>query len=109
MIVSRLLQATQGNVFSLNDSVAELKIGQQASLKDRQQEKIFDWLSSPDPSSNHNSAREKQQSTTGAWFLDSTQFAEWRTTSDSVLWLHGIRKYTTMSENTEDLVTEQVL
>lgn len=109
MIVSRLSQAIQGNVTSLNESMEELKIGQQASLKDRQQGKIFRWLSSPDPSSNHNSAREKQQPTTGAWFLDSTQFAEWNTTSNSFLWLHGIRKYTIVSDNTEDLVTEQVL
>ncbi len=109
MIVSRLSQAIQGNVTSLNESMEELKIGQQASLKDRHQGKIFRWLSSPDPSSNHNSAREKQQPTTGAWFLDSTQFAEWNTTSNSFLWLHGIRKYTIVSDNTEDLVTEQVL
>jgi len=100
MIVSRLSQAIQGNVTSLNESMEEFKIGQQAYLKDRQQEKIFRWLSSPDPSSNHNSARKKQQSTTGAWFLDGSQFDQWRTNPNSFLWLHGIRKYTIVSDST---------
>jgi len=100
MIFSRLSQAIQGNVTSLNESMEELKIGQQASLKDRQQGKIFRWLSSPDPSSNHNSARKKQQPKTGAWFLDGSQFDQWRTNPNSFLWLHGIRKYTIVSDST---------
>lgn len=108
MLVSRLSQAIQGDVTRLNDSMLELKLGLETSLTDHQRQEIFRWLSPPDPSSNHNSAHKKQQPTTGAWFLNSSQFAEWRTNSNSFLWLHGTREYTIVSDSTEDLVTDQV-
>lgn len=57
---------------------------------DERREKIRGWLSAPDPSSNHNQARRKRQGTTGSWFVKSKQYADWKTTSDSLLWLHGI-------------------
>ncbi|KAF8854030.1 ankyrin [Acephala macrosclerotiorum] len=52
--------------------------------------KIRHWLSSPDPSSNHNAACKVHQATTGEWFLKSDEFEEWKMTSRSFLWLHGI-------------------
>ena len=53
---------------------------------------IYRWLEAPDPSSNHNTARQKQQPGTGAWFTNSKEFADWRTESNRFIWLHGIRK-----------------
>ena len=60
---------------------------------DGNKEKIVDWLSAPDPSTNHNKARQVQQSKTGLWLLNSSEYQNWKTETDRVLWLHGIRKY----------------
>jgi len=58
------------------------------------QQEIRHWLSSPDPSSNHNAACKVilHQATTGEWFLKSNEFEKWKMTSRSFLWLYGIRK-----------------
>ena len=87
----------QDDVLRLNHSMTEVKLTQEASLADQKQGKILRWLSALDPSSSHNSARKKQQETTGAWFLDSPQYAKWKTSQKSFLWLHGIREYTLSS------------
>jgi hypothetical protein len=57
---------------------------------DNQWEKIHRWLSAPDPSLNYNEARNKWQAATGTWFIKSKQFSDWKTNTDSLLWLHGI-------------------
>lgn len=80
------------NIARLNDSVAEMQIDHRTFLADERQQKVHQWLSPPDPSSNHNSACKKRQLTTGSWFLGSDQFKEWKLSSNSFLWLHGIRK-----------------
>jgi hypothetical protein len=52
-------------------------------------QRIHQWLSAPDPSSNHNTARAKHQPTTGAWLINGREFAEWKRSPSSFLWLHG--------------------
>lgn len=47
------------------------------------------WLKAPDPSSNYNTALSKRESTTGEWFVLSSDFIEWQNQPASVLWLHG--------------------
>lgn len=47
-------------------------------------------LSAPDPSINHNRARQKNLAQTGGWFVDSDEFGDWKKSSKSFLWLHGI-------------------
>ncbi|KAH9203372.1 ankyrin repeat-containing domain protein [Leptodontidium sp. 2 PMI_412] len=54
------------------------------------QREIRHWLSSPDPSTNHNAACKLRQATTGEWFLKSDDFEKWKMTSGSFLWLYGI-------------------
>lgn len=51
-------------------------------------QKIFSWLSAPDPSSNFNTARDKRQPDTGIWFLKSQIFLTWKMAPCSFLWLH---------------------
>jgi hypothetical protein len=51
--------------------------------------KIAQWLSPPDPFSNHNAAMDKRRRDTGRWLIDSAQLLEWRESEDSLLWLHG--------------------
>lgn len=55
-------------------------------------EKIKQWLAAPHPSSNHKAAKEKRQSSTGNWFIQSQEFTDWKMGASSFLWLHGIRK-----------------
>ena len=52
-------------------------------------DKIRQWLSPPDPSSNFHGAIKQRQANTGLWLLESNQFARWKTINDSVLWLYG--------------------
>ncbi|KAL8773553.1 MAG: hypothetical protein Q9209_001658 [Squamulea sp. 1 TL-2023] len=59
---------------------------QDASLR----HKIYQWLSAPDPSVNHATARAKVEPTTGQWFLKSQQYTHWQAYSNSSMWLHGI-------------------
>lgn len=41
---------------------------------------------------NHNDAVRKRQAKTAEWFTRCKEFADWRLTSNSFLWLHGIRE-----------------
>ncbi|KIL54578.1 hypothetical protein M378DRAFT_18753, partial [Amanita muscaria Koide BX008] len=48
------------------------------------------WLDPPDPSINYNSALRKRHHDTGNWLLGHTRYENWKTTSNSFLWLHGL-------------------
>jgi Cdc6-like AAA superfamily ATPase len=51
---------------------------------------IHMWLYAPDPSMNYQKALTQRQDDTGLWFLESNQYAKWKTDAASFLWLHGI-------------------
>ncbi|KAK4198784.1 ankyrin repeat-containing domain protein, partial [Triangularia verruculosa] len=61
---------------------------------------IFDWLSSPNITRNHDIARGKRHQGTGSWFINSAEFQAWKTPHTpftdgsahqwSMIWLHGI-------------------
>ena len=53
-------------------------------------ERVRTWLSPPDPSTNHNHARETQQRGTARWFLQGSTFCEWKK-NGSILWIRGNR------------------
>ena len=50
------------------------------------------WLSSKDPSINHNIACSAHHKRDAEWFLQGSIFAEWKSTG-SLLWLHGKRMF----------------
>jgi hypothetical protein len=54
------------------------------------QEKVRNWLSPPDPSTNQNTIYEAFQIGTGSWFFKGNVFAEWKATGP-ILWIHGKR------------------
>ena len=56
------------------------------------------WLSPPDPSTNHNIACSVHHEGTAAWFFQGRIFREWKTT-ESLLWVHGKRMFSTVSPN----------
>ena len=53
-------------------------------------EKAQQWLSPPDPSTNHNIARKAHHNGTTSWFFQGSIFEEWKS-SPSLLWVHGKR------------------
>lgn len=57
---------------------------------DNHQEKITLWLSAPDPSRNQIEAMKRRCKGTSRWFLESSIFSSWKSTSNSFLWLYGI-------------------
>ncbi|KAF2866229.1 ankyrin repeat-containing domain protein [Massariosphaeria phaeospora] len=59
-------------------------------LRDLKLVKIREWLSAPDPSTNYQKALKQRHDDTGLWFLESDQYAEWKTNATSFFWLHGI-------------------
>lgn len=52
--------------------------------------KIIEWLDGPDPSTNYNKALKDRTPSTGLWFIESNEYADWIVAPRSLLWLHGI-------------------
>jgi hypothetical protein len=48
------------------------------------------WLSPPDPSTNHNNASALHHEGTAAWFIYGETFEKWKANS-SLLWIYGKR------------------
>ena len=53
---------------------------------------VQQWLSPPDPSTNHNFVRKARHKGTAAWFFVSNTLTEWKA-KGSLLWIHGKRMY----------------
>jgi len=53
-------------------------------------EGIHKWLSPPDPSTNHNIARDTHHKRAATWFFEGSIFKEWKATG-SLLWIQGKR------------------
>ena len=54
-----------------------------------EREKFQNWLSPPDPSTNHNIARKVHHKGTTSWFFQGSIFKQWN--SSPLLWVHGKR------------------
>jgi hypothetical protein len=57
--------------------------------RDDQHQKIMSWLDAPDQKANHDAARQKHESGTGKWLLESEKYKTWKASSAAHLWLHG--------------------
>jgi hypothetical protein len=51
-------------------------------------QELWKWLSPPDPSTNHNIARNSHHEGTATWFFQWSIFEEWKS-NPSLLWIHG--------------------
>ena len=61
-------------------------------------EGVLNWITNNKYQAPHNLALQGLLEDTGKWFFDRSEYKEWRSTSaSSMLWLHGIRKYTNPS------------
>ncbi len=55
---------------------------------------ILRWISTIPYKENHLTARQEWTKGTGEWLLNHEQYLKWRSSSSSsILWLHGIRKF----------------
>ena len=50
---------------------------------------LRDWLSAPDPFSDHNAVLAKRHPGTGMWLVKNDKFLKWLTEGSSTLWLNG--------------------
>lgn len=77
--------AIEGSLAHLSTQNEHILAGQQAD----QFRKIVDWISPPDPWTNHASARRHHEPQTGDWLLQSDQYKRWRGGQARHLWLYG--------------------
>ncbi|KAI0300204.1 hypothetical protein BC826DRAFT_1183634 [Russula brevipes] len=70
------------------DDGKEAKEGLDQVKREQLRQDIQKWLSSPDPSTNHNTARNVQHEVKPTWFFDGGIYQEWKS-SPSLLWIHG--------------------
>ena len=49
------------------------------------------WLDPSDPSTNHNIAQKVQQKGTAVWLFNGSILIEWKSSTGSLLWIHGKR------------------
>ncbi|CZR62743.1 uncharacterized protein PAC_12640 [Phialocephala subalpina] len=79
--------------FQINhfDIVTSIQQDIKHAQDDRDRKLLVRWLadSVPDPSREHNAARNKYEEGTGSWLIDSVELRSWSSTSNSFLWLSG--------------------
>lgn len=66
---------------------------------DQSLENLHEWLSPPDPSTNHNIASGAHHEGTATWLFQDSIFNQWKSTP-SLLWIHG--KCTHLSHSSPD-------
>ena len=59
---------------------------------DQLQGDVKQWLSPPDPSTNHIFVSKARHNETATWFIGSDALKEWKETG-SFLWIHGKRMF----------------
>ncbi|KAH7411469.1 hypothetical protein BKA64DRAFT_704576 [Cadophora sp. MPI-SDFR-AT-0126] len=69
-------------------TISLFKQFQDISLSQRKRS-ILQWLSPVDPSINHQASLKIRQAGTNDWFLSCKEFANWRESKSSLLWLSG--------------------
>ncbi|KAF8324400.1 ankyrin repeat-containing domain protein [Amanita rubescens] len=52
--------------------------------------KFKKWLTAPDPSINHNTARKRYHQDTGQWILGDERYVSWKEQPNSLIWINGI-------------------
>ena len=80
--------STKGTVLEIKDAVSDMRDQAGATQTEKQRQEIRQWLSAPDPSTNHARASNSRQGTTGSWFLESEAFARWKA-QRSFLWMNA--------------------
>ncbi|KAF2232143.1 hypothetical protein EV356DRAFT_257150 [Viridothelium virens] len=77
---------------TIETSAAQISVQQQSLLAAQDAErfrKVVDWLSPPNPWTNHTSARERHQAQTGEWLLECDQYQRWKADAIRHVWVCG--------------------
>lgn len=88
--ITALSGDTLRSSLAIEDIVTEMSQSLQSTTAMQRRNKIIEWLKLCDPSTNHNSARDKREPATGLWFIESDYFVSWTNSRNSSLWLYGI-------------------
>jgi len=86
---------TANNVRDLNglSTTAAVLNGASGTLPRNQLlEEVQTWLSPPNPTTNHDVARDARHEGTAQWFLQGEIFKTWKS-AGSLLWVHGKRMF----------------
>jgi hypothetical protein len=59
-------------------------------LTEEQRHRVYNWLTSTDPSPIHNRSRKLYEDRTGSWILRSQDWIDWLASRVRCLWVHGI-------------------
>ncbi|KAF8621256.1 hypothetical protein AX15_007917 [Amanita polypyramis BW_CC] len=81
-IINSTFNMVQGNyIHTINNTPAKsaIDIG-----------RFKEWLTPPDPSTNHNNAIKQHHPGTGAWLLSHPAYLDWKCHGDSFVWINGI-------------------
>lgn len=76
--------------FKLSVGTSTALVGLEKRHAQEELRTLIAWLSLATPTSNHVTAREKHEHTTGRWFLNSPDFKTWCKAETSCMWIHGI-------------------
>lgn len=88
----RILNQVAARMEKIEGSVVQVFLQNQLILDAKRSDhfkKMVDWLSPPDPWTNHSLARQRHEAQTGTWLLQSDQYQKWKTGPTSHLWLYG--------------------
>ena len=91
--VDQLKRSSSPNLITVEYGALSIFSGNQL------RESIRKWLSSPDPSTNHNIACGTHHKKTATWFFQGSIFQGWKSTA-SLLWIHGKRLPRPLSNST---------
>ncbi|KAK1990312.1 hypothetical protein LX36DRAFT_686090 [Colletotrichum falcatum] len=88
--IKEVLESMNESLACIGATTVEIKTRIDTLSSNSHVQKIRQWLSPPDTSTNYNRARETRHEGTGLWFLKSAAFQEWEHGSRKHLWLHGM-------------------
>ncbi|KAI0272344.1 hypothetical protein BC834DRAFT_1030497, partial [Gloeopeniophorella convolvens] len=70
-------------------SIQEVANSMNRINRDELYKRCTEWLSPPDPFSNHSSKREQCHKGSADWFIHGNAFGEWKVSDSPFLWLYG--------------------
>ncbi|KAI8262989.1 hypothetical protein K4K58_013266 [Colletotrichum sp. SAR11_239] len=75
---------------SIGSDISGLLLAVGVAKREKEHEKLFEWLCSVDTSAQYNAARERHSDGTCEWLIQKSEdFKSWRQTPKSFLWLNG--------------------
>ncbi|OQV10804.1 NACHT domain-containing protein isoform 2, partial [Cladophialophora immunda] len=89
MALSRAIHEDLETVREQNEQLCTRMDRLQIRADQELQDKLSKWLNIPDPSTNYHAALQKRHPETGQWLLSGQRFTEWKSSTSSLMWLHG--------------------